>query len=192
MRLIDGEFPNYEQVIPKSTRFQIAVEKSELLSALKRVSVVASDRARGVKLSISPDQLLVSASSPDHGDASEEIATTYSGDEMTVGFNARYPTDVLTVLPDGVTVENRAERRREPRRGAQARRRELQLRRDADAALRTLRAIRQILVSSARVGGKSAGPDPSRTPVWKGLSDFKSDLGNATIHVSQRICNRLI
>jgi len=105
MRLIDGEFPNYEQVIPKSTRFQIAVEKSELFSALKRVSVVASDRARGVKLSISPDQLLVSASSPDHGDASEEIATTYSGDEMTVGFNARYLTDVLTVLPDGVTVE---------------------------------------------------------------------------------------
>jgi DNA polymerase-3 subunit beta len=105
MRLIDGEFPNYEQVIPKSTRFQIVVEKAELLSALKRVSVVASDRARGVKLNVSADQLVVSASSPDHGDASEEIGIAYSGDEMTVGFNARYLTDVLGVLPDGASVE---------------------------------------------------------------------------------------
>jgi DNA polymerase-3 subunit beta len=105
MRLIDGEFPNYEQVIPKSTRFQIAVDKSELLSALRRVSVVASDRARGVKLGVSTNQLVVSASSPDHGDASEEIEVEYSGDDMTVGFNSRYLTDVLAVLPDGVTVE---------------------------------------------------------------------------------------
>jgi DNA polymerase III subunit beta len=105
MRLIDGEFPNYEQVIPKSTRFQIAVDRGELLSALKRVSVVASDRARGVKLGVSANQLVVSASSPDHGDASEEIEIEYSGDEMTVGFNSRYLTDVLAVLPDGSGVE---------------------------------------------------------------------------------------
>lgn len=105
MRLIDGEFPNYEQVIPKSTRFQVMVDKGELLSALKRVSVVASDRARGVKLSVSKDQLVVSASSPDHGDASEEIEIPYAGDELTVGFNSRYLTDVLGVLSDGITVE---------------------------------------------------------------------------------------
>lgn len=105
MRLIDGEFPNYEQVIPKSTRYQISVDKGELLSALKRVSVVASDRARGVKLSVSKDQLVVSASSPDHGEASEEIEVSYAGEEMTVGFNSRYLTDVLGVLPEGSKVD---------------------------------------------------------------------------------------
>ena len=87
------------------SRFQIAVDRGELLSALKRVSVVASDRARGVKLSVSPNQLVVSASSPDHGEANEEIEISYSGDALTVGFNSRYLTDVLAVLPEGSGVE---------------------------------------------------------------------------------------
>jgi DNA polymerase-3 subunit beta len=105
MRLIDGEFPNYEQVIPKASKHTIPVDKSELLSALRRVSVVASDRARGVKLSVSSGQLVVAANSPDFGEASEEIEVAYGGEDLAVGFNSRYLMDVLTVLPDESKVE---------------------------------------------------------------------------------------
>ena len=105
MRLIDGEFPNYEQVIPSAPKFRIAVGKDDLFSALKRVSVVASDRSRGVKFQVSRGALTVSASSPDFGEASEEIEVAYDGDELTMGFNSRYLTDVLAVLPDGPRVE---------------------------------------------------------------------------------------
>jgi DNA polymerase-3 subunit beta len=105
MRLIDGEFPNYEQVIPADAKFRVAVPKEELLSALKRVSVVASDRSRGVRLALSGGQLTVSASSPDFGEASEELEVSYDGDDLTVGFNSRYLTDVLAVLPDTARVE---------------------------------------------------------------------------------------
>lgn len=105
MRLIDGEFPNYEQVIPSDVKFRVSLEKGELLSALKRVSVVASDRSRGVRLAVSKDQLTVSASSPDFGEASEELEISYDGDDLTVGFNSRYLTDVLAVLPEDGKVE---------------------------------------------------------------------------------------
>jgi len=105
MRLIDGEFPNYEQVIPSSVKFRVSVPKDDLLSALKRVSVVASDRSRGVRFQVTSGQLTVSASSPDFGEASEEVEVSYDGDDLTVGFNSRYLTDVLAVLPDGPRVE---------------------------------------------------------------------------------------
>lgn len=105
IRLVDGEFPNYEQVIPKAAKHRILVDKGELLSALRRVSVVASDRARGVKLHATSGQLEVAASSPDFGEAREEIEVSYSGDELAVGFNSRYLTDVLAVLPEGERVE---------------------------------------------------------------------------------------
>lgn len=105
MRLIDGDFPNYEQVIPGEVKFRVAIPKDELLSALKRVSVVASDRSRGVRLALANGQLTISASSPDFGEASEELEVSYDGDDLTVGFNSRYLTDVLAVLPDTQKVE---------------------------------------------------------------------------------------
>jgi DNA polymerase III subunit beta len=105
MRLVEGDFPNYEQVIPQASKHTIQVETGELLSALKRVSVVASDRARGVKLQVSPGQLLVAANSPDFGEASEEIEISYTGAQLTVGFNSRYLMDVLAVLSGSQHVE---------------------------------------------------------------------------------------
>lgn len=105
MRLIDGEFPNYEQVVPKSTRHTITVDKAELLAALRRVAVVASDRARGVKLHLSTGQLVVSASSPDFGEANEELSVSFDGPESFAGFNAKYLTDVLGVLDDQEVVQ---------------------------------------------------------------------------------------
>ena len=92
-------------MIPGKVKFRAAVPKDDLLSALKRVSVVASDRSRGVRLAVSSNQLTVSASSPDFGEASEDLEVSYDGDDMTVGFNSRYLTDVLAVLPDDANVE---------------------------------------------------------------------------------------
>lgn len=100
MRLVDGEFPNYEQVVPDSTAISVGVEKAELFAALRRVSVVASDRARGVRIGLKKGQMTVSASSPDFGEASEELEIDYKGKDVEVGFNARYLTDVLGVLPE--------------------------------------------------------------------------------------------
>jgi DNA polymerase-3 subunit beta len=104
MRLVDGEFPNYEQVVPESTKISVAVDKGEFFAALKRVSVVASDRARGVRLHLEKGLLRVAASSPDFGEASEELAVDYKGAKVEVGFNARYLTDVLGVLPEDQRV----------------------------------------------------------------------------------------
>jgi len=105
MRLVDGEFPNYEQVIPKAAKSKVVADKNEILSALRRVSVVASDRARGVKLHVTDGQLTIAASSPDFGEASEEIEVAYGGEALSVGFNSRYLTDVLAVLPENQRVE---------------------------------------------------------------------------------------
>ena len=105
MRLIDGEFPNYEQVIPGEVKFRVSIAKDDLLSALKRVSVVASDRSRGVRFAVTSGQLTVSASSPDFGEASEDLEVNYDGDDLTVGFNSRYLTEVLGVLGDQERVE---------------------------------------------------------------------------------------
>ena len=66
---------------------------------------MASDRARGVKLHIAEGQLTISASSPDFGEASEEIEVAYGGEPLSVGFNSRYLTDVLAVLPEETRVE---------------------------------------------------------------------------------------
>ncbi len=105
MRLIDGEFPNYEQVIPKSSKYTVTIARSELLAALRRVSVVASDRVRGVRFRLAPNLLEVSASSADFGEASEELEVPFDGEEMSVGFNARYLTEALSVLDESIRVQ---------------------------------------------------------------------------------------
>ena len=105
LRLVEGEFPSYEQVIPRDSRLRVAVEKDVLLSALRRVAVVASDRARGVKIELGPNRLQVSASSAEFGEASDEIEVSYDGGEIAVGFNSRYLIDVLSILPDSGRVE---------------------------------------------------------------------------------------
>lgn len=105
MRLVDGEFPDYRQVIPKSTRVQVRVSRDELLAALRRTSLLASERSRGVKLSIEQGKLEISASNPDQGEASEELEAAYTGDALSIGFNARYLMDVLGAHAQGDVIE---------------------------------------------------------------------------------------
>ena len=83
----------------------VVATRDELFQSLRRVSILSSERARGVRFTLRPGLVRVSANNPDIGEASEEFAADYDGDELEVGFNARYVTDVLAVLPEGSRVE---------------------------------------------------------------------------------------
>ncbi|MFZ9886053.1 MAG: DNA polymerase III subunit beta [Myxococcota bacterium] len=100
MRLIDGSFPDYKQVIPKLADKVVRVSRAETTDSLKRVSVLASDKAAPVKLSLGRDTLTVSCSNPDAGEVSDDVPVEYGGDEIDVAFNARYLVDALACLED--------------------------------------------------------------------------------------------
>ncbi len=103
-RLIDGEFPDYKPVIPKGPSKAMVVSKAALIGALKRVSLLVNDRSRGVRFLVSPGSLELSTSNPDMGEAKEELTVDYSGEKLSVGFNARYFLDVLNVVEDEKVV----------------------------------------------------------------------------------------
>jgi len=101
MRLVEGSFPDYRKVIPKETPREVRASRDDLMHTLRRVSILSTERSRGVRFRLSDGSLEVSTNNPDMGEASEELAVTYSGPAMEVGFNARYLLDVLAVLPEG-------------------------------------------------------------------------------------------
>lgn len=105
MRLVEGDFPDYKQVIPGATRSTVRVNREDLLGAIRRIALLASERSHGVKLALQKGTLEVAASNPELGEASEEIEVSYTGDDMTVGFNARYLMDVLGVHAAGDVIE---------------------------------------------------------------------------------------
>ena len=105
MRLIEGEFPDYKQVIPGSTRSKVRMNREDFHGALRRMALLASERSHGVKLGLQKGTLEVAASNPEQGEASEEIEVSYTGEPMSVGFNARYLLDVLGVHAAGDTME---------------------------------------------------------------------------------------
>jgi DNA polymerase-3 subunit beta len=98
MRLIDGDFPDYTKVIPKGNTNIVKVEHGELLQALRRVSILSSERYKGVKMEFSEGKVSISANNPDLGEAVEDIEAEYKGKPLSIGFNARYLLDVLGVL----------------------------------------------------------------------------------------------
>lgn len=100
IRLIEGQFPPYEQVVPKNNKRLAIVEKGIFTQALRRVSLMASDKTRGVKFAFSPGHLEISTNNPDVGEANEEIDVTYKGETFSVGFNAKYFLEVLNVIED--------------------------------------------------------------------------------------------
>jgi DNA polymerase-3 subunit beta len=105
MRLVEGEFPDYKQVVPSSSGTKATLNRDDLLAALRRMSLLASERSHGVKLSLQKGGLELSASSPEQGEASEDLEAAYAGEPLSIGFNVRYLMDVLGVLPTGETIE---------------------------------------------------------------------------------------
>jgi DNA polymerase III subunit beta len=98
MRLIDGDFPDYTKVIPKGNPNIAKIDHEELLQALRRVSILSSERYKGIKMDFGDGKVSISANNPDLGEAVEEIETEYKGKPLSIGFNARYLLDVLGVL----------------------------------------------------------------------------------------------
>jgi len=98
MRLLDAEFPDYRQVIPANPKKHVKMKRSQILESLKRVSIISSEKTRGVKFQFRQDILELSSYNPEFGEAKEELAVEYSGDNVLVGFNSRFVLEVLNIL----------------------------------------------------------------------------------------------
>lgn len=99
-RLIEGQFPNYEQVIPREGKDKIAIGREQFLWATKRVSNLTSPDSQSIKIDLLKDKIIFSKSSPDMGEAKEEMDIEHKGEEFSVGFNPHYLLDVLKSLKD--------------------------------------------------------------------------------------------
>jgi DNA polymerase-3 subunit beta len=95
MRLIEGEFPNYRQVIPKSASHRLTVPTDPLRHALRRVAILSAERSRAVRFQVGAGKLTMSSSNPELGEAQEELDIDYSGPALSVGFNAGYLQEAL-------------------------------------------------------------------------------------------------
>ncbi len=98
IHLIDGNFPDYEQVIPKENEKKFTIDREEFLSALKRVSLLSNEKSRSIKLSLSNKSIIITASHLELGDAKEELEVDYSYEALEIAFNARYLIECLSVL----------------------------------------------------------------------------------------------
>jgi DNA polymerase III subunit beta len=98
-RLIEGPYPNYEQVIPKDNDKIVIADRNQLTQALRRMAVVASDQTHRVRLSFSNGALRFSVETPDLGEAHEELEVDYQGETLEIGFNANYILEVLKYMP---------------------------------------------------------------------------------------------
>ena len=98
-RLIEGPYPGYEQVIPKDNDKYAILDKAAFTSALKRMSVVASDQTHRIRLSFNAGMLKFSVSTPDLGEAQDELPIRYDGDPLDIGFNAAYLLEILRQMP---------------------------------------------------------------------------------------------
>jgi DNA polymerase III subunit beta len=103
-KLIDGTFPDYQRVIPSGNDKELVVDKKSFEAAVDRVSTVASERGRAVKLSLSSGKLTLSVTNPDSGSATEEIEVEYDSDPIDIGFNSRYLLDIAAQLDGDVAV----------------------------------------------------------------------------------------
>ena len=98
MRMVDGDFPDYKRVIPDKGNNAAIINKNLFLHALKRISILSSEKSKGVKINLKNDSLTLTSSNPDLGDAKEEIDIIYSGDDISIGFNAKYIIEILQVI----------------------------------------------------------------------------------------------
>ena len=98
-RLIEGPYPNYEQVIPKDNDKSLIVDKASLNAAIRRMAIVASDQTHRIRMSLGGPMLKFSVQTPDLGEATEELPVEYEGDPLEIGFNANYLLELLRYMP---------------------------------------------------------------------------------------------
>jgi len=105
-RILTGQFPPYEAVLPKENKNIVVLERSELGDAVRRVSQLADQRSHAVKLALTKEGVEISASSPEYGEAKENIDKEFKGESMAIGFNAQYMLDFLGAAAEGpISIE---------------------------------------------------------------------------------------
>ncbi len=102
-RKLSGTFPNYEMVIPKDNDKTAIFDAEEMKTAIRRVSLMADERTRSVRLTIRPNEIEIGAQSSEEGEANEKVAAEYDGEEVQVGFNAQYLQEFLNIVGSGET-----------------------------------------------------------------------------------------
>ena len=100
-RMLSGQFPNYELVMPKETPNSVRIDGAEMQSAIRRAALMADERSRAVKLQFGMERLEIMSQSAEVGEARETLATDYDGADVQIGFNAQYLTDFLNVAGEG-------------------------------------------------------------------------------------------
>ena len=95
LRLIEGEFPNYRNVIPEEGSQRLVVDRERFVQALRRVSLLSSERSRAVNLEFSPGEVSLTSKNPDLGEARETLDVDFAGENIVIAFNARYLTEAL-------------------------------------------------------------------------------------------------
>ncbi len=109
-RMLEGQFPNYEKVIPKENDKSITINREVLAEAINRVALLSHETSKAVRLHFMPGGMILSSSNPEMGEAKEEIDAKYDGPEMRIGFNSKYLSDFIASLDtDEVIMELRDE-----------------------------------------------------------------------------------
>ena len=98
--LIDGEYPDYRRVIPSERGIVMGVGKNTFLHALRRMSVISSERYNGVIITLSNDRVVLNSTNPDVGEANDEIEVSYQGEERSVGYNVTYLIEAIDVIDE--------------------------------------------------------------------------------------------
>jgi DNA polymerase-3 subunit beta len=104
-RLVEGKFPNVDPVIPRDSDKVVRVQRERMINALRKVSVMSSDKIKPVKLSLAPGEIHLETERAEYGDVEDKFPAEYDGEEFNIGFNARYLQDVLSVASHAEHVE---------------------------------------------------------------------------------------
>ena len=104
-RKLSGNFPNYEMVIPKDNDKTVTFDSDEMKNALRRVSLMADERTRSVKMTIRTGEIEIAAQSSEEGEASEKVSAEYNGEDVQIGFNSQYLQEFLNVVGSGDTAD---------------------------------------------------------------------------------------
>ncbi len=102
IRLIEGRYPNYQQLIPQKLSETVLLSRESFLSSLKRVSLLSNQKSKGVTLSLSQGRMQITSNNPELGDAREDIEIDYKGKDMKIAFNARYILDILGSIHEDI------------------------------------------------------------------------------------------
>ena len=104
--MVEGNYPNYKQVIPNETKERVTLVREELLQALRRAEIMTNDKSNSVKMAFTKNNLAITANTPEVGEGRESIAINYNGPDISIAFNPGYLMDPLKVLEsDEIFIE---------------------------------------------------------------------------------------